>query len=70
MVLNIFIKSQVRENISNGLRHDSLLKFSKGHNSVKNVGGVTILISAYRPIVLNTFIKFRENISKDSRDIE
>ena len=42
----------------------SLLKFSKGHNSIKNEGGVTFLISAHRLMVLYICSKFRENTSK------
>ena len=41
----------------------SILKISKGNNSAKNVGGVTVLISACRPIMVYICTKFREIIS-------
>ena len=41
----------------------SILKISKGNNSAKNVGGVTVLISARRLIRLYICTKFREIIS-------
>ena len=40
----------------------SILKITKGNNSAKNVGGVTILISARRLIVFYICAKFREII--------
>ena len=50
----------------------SLLKFSKGHNSVKNVDGVTILSRVLRILSDDVLIctKFRENASKGFRVIE
>ena len=41
----------------------SIPKISKGNNSAKNVGGVTVLISARRLIVVYICTKFREIIS-------
>ena len=41
----------------------SILKISKGDNSAKNVGGVTVLISACRLIMLYISTKFLEIIS-------
>ena len=41
----------------------SILKISKGNNSAKNVGGVTVLISARRLIMVYICTKFREIIS-------
>ena len=41
----------------------SLLKITKGNNSAKNVGGVTVLISARRLIMVYICTKFREIIS-------
>ena len=40
-----------------------ILKFTKGHNSVKNVGGVTVL---YCLIMLYIYGKFCQRISKVS----
>ena len=40
----------------------SIPKISKGNNSAKNVGGVTVLISAHPLIVLYICAKFREII--------
>ena len=37
-------------------------KMSKGHNSVKNVGGVTFLFSAHRLMMVYICTKFHENI--------
>ena len=48
----------------------SILKISKGHNSAKNVGGVTVLISARRLIMLNICVKFRESISNGIKVME
>ena len=44
-----YISATFYENISNGFigiksRDIFTLKFSKGHNSVNNVGGVTVLV--------------------------
>ena len=49
-------------------RKASKLKYTKGHNSVKNVGGVTIL--AHCLVLLYICTKFHENISKGFRVIE
>ena len=48
----------------------SVLKISKGNNSAKNVGGVTILISARRLIMLYICAKFREIISNGIKVME
>ena len=45
----IYICSKFHENITGDLRviertQFSIVKFSKGHNFVKNVGGVTVLV--------------------------
>ena len=48
----------------------SILKFSKGNNSAKNVGGVTVLISARRLIMLYICAKFREIISNGIKVME
>ena len=37
-------------------------KISKGHNSVKNVGGVKFLFSAYHLMMVYICTKFHENI--------
>ena len=44
----------------------SILKFSKGHNSVKNACGVMFFISAYRLIMLYipSFVKISQTVSK------
>ena len=56
-MLSIFTK--FHENISNGFRVSERTKFQsgifKGHNFVKNVGGVLMML----------FTKFHENTSKD-----
>ena len=38
----------------------SILKITKGNNSAKNVGGVTVLISARYLVMLYIYAKFRE----------
>ena len=48
----------------------SILKISKGNNSAKNVGGVTVLISARRLIMVYICAKFREIISNDIKVME
>ena len=40
----------------------SIQKFTKGNNSAKNIGGVTVLISACRLDMLYISTKFREII--------
>ena len=42
----------------------SILNVSKGHNSVKNVGGVTVLVLCTSSDCAIIFIKFRVSISK------
>ena len=48
----------------------SLLKISKGNNSAKNVGEVTVLISACRLVMLYISTKFCEIISNGIKVIE
>ena len=48
----------------------SILKISKGNNSTKNVGGVMVLISACRLIMLYICAKFREIISNGIKVME
>ena len=48
----------------------SIPKISKGNNSAKNVGGVTVLISARRLIMLYICAKFREIILNGIKVIE
>ena len=48
-------------------------KISKGHNSVKNVGGVTVLgflFSAHRLMMVYICTKFNENILDGIKVIE
>ena len=47
-----------------------IAKIPKGHNSLKNVGGVTILFSAHRLIVVYISTKFHENILHGIKVIE
>ena len=48
----------------------SILKNTKGSNSAKNVGGVTVLISARRLVMLYISTKFCEIISNGIKVIE
>ena len=48
----------------------SILKFSKGNNSAKNVGGVTVLISARRLVMLYISTKFCDIIPNGIKVIE
>ena len=48
----------------------SILKITKGNNSAKNVGGVTVLISARRLVMLYISTKFCEIISNSIKVIE
>ena len=48
----------------------SILKITKGNNSAKNVGGVTVLISASRLVMLYISTKFCEIISNGIKVIE
>ena len=43
-LMTLYICTKFQENISNGVRgiKRAILKFTKGHNSIKNVGGVTV----------------------------
>ena len=48
----------------------SILKISKGNNSAKNEGGVTVLISASRLIMVYICAKFGEIISNGIKVME
>ena len=48
----------------------SILKISKGNNSAKNVGEVTVLFSAHRLIMLYICARFREIISNGIKVME
>ena len=48
----------------------SILKISKGNNSAKNEGGVTVLISARCLIMVYICAKFREIISNGIKGME
>ena len=48
----------------------SILKITKGNNSAKNVGGVTVLIPAVRLVMLYISTKFCEITSNDIKVIE
>ena len=48
----------------------SLLKITKGNNSAKNVGGVTLLISAPRLVMLYISTKLCDIISNGIKVIE
>ena len=45
-------------------------KIIKGNNSAKNVGGVTVFISAYRLVMFHVSTKFCEFISNGIKVIE
>ena len=45
-------------------------QFTKGHNSIKTVNGVMVLILSYHLMMLYICTTFQENISKDFRAIE
>ena len=45
-------------------------KISKGHNSIKNVSEVTVLVSAYCLMIVYICTKFHENILDSMKDIE
>ena len=47
-----------------------ILKFTKGHNSVKTIGGVLLPFSAHHLLMLYICTMFQENISKGLRVIE
>ena len=47
-----------------------MLKITKGNNSAKNVGGVMLLISARRLVMLYICAKFHEIISNSIKVIE
>ena len=72
----LYISTKFCEIISNGIkviertRFFSIPKISKGNNSAKNVGGVTVLISACRLVMLYISTKFCEIISNSIKVIE
>ena len=70
----LYISTKFCEIISNGInvieRTDFYTKNTKGNNSAKNVGGVTVLISACRLVMLYISIKFCEIISNGIKVIE
>ena len=71
----LYISTKFCEIIFNGIvgyRADtiSIPKISKGNNSAKNVGGVTVLISARRLVMLYISTKFCEIISNGIKVIE
>ena len=70
MMLYICIK--FHENISTGFQKDmiSKKKITKGHISVQNVGGVTVLVLCILSSDALYLLKFHENISKAFRVIE
>ena len=48
----------------------SILKITKGNNSAKSIGGVTVLISARRLVILYICTKFHEIILNSIKVIE
>ena len=70
----LYISTKFCEIISNGIHYRadtiSIPKISKGNNSAKNVGGVTVLISARRLVMLYISTKFCEIISNGIKVIE
>ena len=48
----------------------SIVKFSKGNSSMKNVGGVTALVLCTLYIMLHFYITFHKNISEGFRVIK
>ena len=71
----LYISTKFCEIIWNGIKvieRDTISKpkISKGNNSAKNVGGVTVLISARRLIMLYICAKFREIILNSIKVME
>ena len=71
----LYISTKFCEIISNGIKviertQNSILIITKGNNSAKNVGGVTVLISARRLVMLYISTKFCEIISNGIKVIE
>ena len=65
----LYICTKFHENISKGFRVTELTqfltsKFSNGHHSVKNVGGVMVLVLCLKPDNALYLYKFHENIYK------
>ena len=66
-----YICTKFHENISKGFRVTELTqflisKFSKGHHSVKNVGGVMVLVLCLLPddaLCLYSFMKISKTVS-------
>ena len=73
-LVRLYISTKFCEIISNGIkvRVDtiSILKIKTGNNSAKNVGGVTVLISARHLVMLYVSTKFCEIISNGIKVIE
>ena len=71
----LYISTKFCEIISNGIKviertRFLYRKFQRGNNSAKNVGGVTVLISARRLVMLYISTKFCEIISNGIKVIE
>ena len=47
-----------------------MLKFTKGHNSVKTIDGIPVLVLSHCLIMFYTCIKFQENIAKGFRETD
>ena len=67
----LYICTEFHENISKGFRVTELTqfliyKFSKGHHSIKNIGGIMVLVLCYCLMKLYICIKFQENIKRVS----
>ena len=50
-LMTLYICTMFQENIYKGFRviEQYILKFTKGHNSIKNVGGVTVFVLCTSP---------------------
>ena len=70
----LFISTKFCKIISNRISYRadmiSILKISKGNNYAKNVGGVTVLISAPRLVMLYISTMFCDIISNGIKVIE
>ena len=58
------ISSRVSDLLSG---HDFILKYTKGHNSVNNVGGVTVFVFCHYLIMFYICTKFGKNVLKAFR---
>ena len=70
-LVRLYICVNVHERYQ-GYRADtiSIRKITKGNNSAKNVGGVTVFISAHRLVMLYISTKFYEIISNGIKVVE